>query len=161
MKYHKTNDQYGNNKSTAPKDAFELYTICCADQSQQSHIHIGADIQAALLEGPLSTRVVYGHQLEASDSVQEETSQVQAPSWNLSSSRRTAAPSPVCHTQICIVLSHLFLSFNPTTSFLNSLHYICGFSWGRVKTRQIMRHVSMLVQVWSPSHRYMHKKRVP
>jgi len=60
-----TNNQYGNNKSTAPKDAFELYTICCADQTQQSHIRIGTDIQASLLEGqgPQNTRVVCGHRL--------------------------------------------------------------------------------------------------
>lgn len=108
-----TNDQYGNNKSTAPKDAFELYTICCADQSRQSHI--GTDIQASLLEGqgPQYTRVDCGHQLVVTNSGQEETNQVKAPCWKnkLSPSRQTAAPSPVCHTQICNVLSHLFPFF--------------------------------------------------
>jgi len=75
--------------------------------SQQSHIHIGADIQASILEQ--NTGVVCGRQLEVSDSVQEETSQVQAPCWNLSSSRQTAAPSPV---------SPKFALFYPTFSFL-------------------------------------------
>jgi len=28
-----------NDESTAPKDAYELYTICCADQSRSVQTH--------------------------------------------------------------------------------------------------------------------------
>jgi len=114
QKDYNTNNQYGNNKSTSPKDAFELYTICCADQSQQSHIHIGTDIQSFGVIRTNYQSSLWTHQLVATDSVQEETRQVQAPCWKkkLSPSRRTAAPSPVCHIHICIVfIPPFFFSF--------------------------------------------------
>jgi hypothetical protein len=101
--------------------------------SQQSHIHIGADIQAALLEGP-------------------QNSSLWAPCWRcpIACRRRLVRFKHPAGTYLPadrllpppLSVSPTFALFYPIFSFLltpktifltNSLHYICGFSWGRVE----------------------------